>query len=739
MTEKGRVTLPIEVGMDEEIKELMERLGADAVRNSDGTELPAVASELFAKVYSTYFPARGDNDWAKSRPLDRTHFYLMSKRIPALTEGELVIDVMDGYFAQQVSPDTDVDVTKMWQVIDRTTGETISPSKWSLVDDSHVKLAEAIPGHVYTVNFFAKQMWDSTQMYNYITNDWHLDPKRCKEMPYDVRIPETWEHMQSALKQWCLEHPEVDVVRFTTFFYHFTLVFNHVGKEKFVDWFGYSASVSESAMDEFAKVYGYELTPEDFVDEGYYNNPFRSPKPQFLDWMDFTHRFVTEKAKELVKITHEAGKEAMMFLGDNWIGMEPYGPYFPEIGMDAVVGSVGSAATCRMISDIPGVKYTEGRFLPYFFPDVFNAEGDPIGEANRSWLDARRAIVRSPLDRMGYGGYLSLAVQFPDFVNRVEQICEEFRQIHIQSEGIRPADAPFTVGVLNAWGKIRSWQTHMVAHALWYKQIYTYLGVIESLAGLPFEVKFLSFEDVENGVPDEIGVLINAGSAGTAFSGDLAWGNTQLVTTIRQWVADGGAFIGVGEPSAYQQNGAFLQLSDVLGVERETHLTLNTDKYHEVTTDHFITADLAEAFDDGEGGGDVYALDENTKVLAMKDGSVQIAAHAYGHGRAVYLSGLPYSSENSRLLHRALYWAANREQTFENNWHCDNIYTEVAYYPSANKIFVYNNTEETQSTRVHGHGKVWTAILGSAGSQWIDLNENPGEAAAGDNPVSAII
>ena len=57
MTTKGRVTLPIEVGIDDQVRELMERLGADAVRNSDGTELPELVHELSAKVYSTYFPA----------------------------------------------------------------------------------------------------------------------------------------------------------------------------------------------------------------------------------------------------------------------------------------------------------------------------------------------------------------------------------------------------------------------------------------------------------------------------------------------------------------------------------------------------------------------------------------------------------------------------------------------------------------------------------------------------------
>lgn len=81
--------------------------------------------------------------------------------------------------------------------------------------------------------------------------------------------------------------------------------------------------------------------------------------------------------RNLIDIVHSYGKEAMMFLGDHWIGTEPYGKYFAEIGLDAVVGSVGSGVTLRMISDIKGVKYTEGRLLPYFFPDVFGEGGDP--------------------------------------------------------------------------------------------------------------------------------------------------------------------------------------------------------------------------------------------------------------------------------------------------------------------------------------------------------------------------
>ena len=61
-------------------------------------------------------------------------------------------------------------------------------------------------------------------------------------------------------------------------------------------------------------------------------------------------------AKEMVDIVHEYGKEAMMFMGDHWIGMEPYMDEFASIGIDAVVGSVGNGATLRLFSDIKTCK-----------------------------------------------------------------------------------------------------------------------------------------------------------------------------------------------------------------------------------------------------------------------------------------------------------------------------------------------------------------------------------------------
>ena len=60
MKSTGRVTIPTDESFVEGTKEIMQKWGADAVRDCDGTRLPTNAKEL-GKVYNTYFIVRGDN------------------------------------------------------------------------------------------------------------------------------------------------------------------------------------------------------------------------------------------------------------------------------------------------------------------------------------------------------------------------------------------------------------------------------------------------------------------------------------------------------------------------------------------------------------------------------------------------------------------------------------------------------------------------------------------------------
>ena len=554
-------------------------------------------------------------------------------------------------------------------------------------------------------------------MYNFITNSWENVEH---QITFDVRQPKTQQHVIDKLKKWMVENPDTDVVRFTTFFHQFTLVFNEYAKEKFVDWFGYSASVSPYILEQFEREAGYRFRPEYIIDQGYHNNTNRVPTKEFKDFQRFQQREVAKLMKVLVDICHENGREAMMFLGDHWIGTEPFGEYFKEVGLDAVVGSVGNGTTLRLISDIPGVKYTEGRFLPYFFPDVFHEGGDPIREAKVNWVTARRAILRKPIDRIGYGGYLKLALQFPDFIQYIEEICDEFRLLYENVGGQAPYNH-FTVGVLNSWGKLRSWGTHMVAHAIDYKQTYSYAGVLEGLSGMPFDVAFISFDDViENpSVLKKCSVLVNAGDAYTAPSGGSYWLNPAVSCAVKEFVAEGGGLIGVGEPTACQHEGRYFALAGVLGVDKEVGFSLSSDKYNWEIHSHFITEDSAEEIRFGEGMKNIYAL-PGTKILRSTGQDVQMAVHEFGKGRSVYISGIPYSFENSRMLYRAIFWAAGREQEMKR-WYSDNFNVEVNYYPATGKYCVVNNTYEPQETVIYnGEGEAEAMSLKANDILWFE-------------------
>ena len=706
----GRVTIPTDLDVVPETLEILKKWGADAIRDCDGTDFPQQLKDADAKIYSTYYTTRKDNAWAKANPDEVQQCYIMTGFYTA--PGDTVtIPLMKGISPELMQVNTNDDITRWWEVMDRTTGQPVPPEQWSYADGSVT--VQAVPFHEYTVSFLAYLIWDPVHMYNATTNGW---TNFEHQITFDVRQPKTHKYSMERLRKFIAEHPYVNVIRYTTFFHQFTLIFDELKREKFVDWYGYSASVSPYILNQFEQEVGYKFRPEYIIDQGYYNNQYRVPSKEFRDFQAFQRREVAKLAKEMVDITHACGCEAMMFLGDHWIGTEPFMPEFKTIGLDAVVGSVGNGSTLRLISDIEGVKYTEGRFLPYFFPDTFHEGGDPVREAKENWVTARRAILRKPIDRIGYGGYLKLALQFPEFVDYVESVCNEFRELYENIKGTTPYCVK-RVAVLNCWGKMRAWGCHMVHHALYYKQNYSYAGFIEMLSGAPFDVKFISFEDIKNDphLLDSLDVIINVGDADTAHTGGIWWEDPEISSAIRKFVWNGGGFIGVGEPSGHPYQGHILQLASVLGVEEENGFTLNYDKYNwEEHPDHFILQDADRPIDFGEGKRNIYAL-EGTEVLVQRNKEVQMAAHDFGKGRAVYISGVPYSFANSRTLYRAILWSAHSEEEL-HTWFSSNYNVEVHAYVKNGKYCVVNNTYEPQDTTVY-------TTDGSSFALHLDANE----------------
>ncbi len=714
---KGRVTIPTDVDVIPETLELSKRWGADAVRDCDGTDFPVELKDAGMKVYSTYYTTRKDNAWANANPDEIQQMYVRTPFYTA-TSQELSVRLMEGLYPDMLKPNSRDDIRRWWEVIDRSTGEVVPVSDWSYNEEKGEVSIKTVPFHDYTVSFLAYIMWDPVHMYNAVVNEWK-DVEH--QITFDVRQPKTHAYTLERLRKFIEEHPYVNVLRFTTFFHQFTLIFDELAREKYVDWYGYSASVSPYILEQFERETGYPFRPEYIIDQGYYNNQYRIPSKEFQDFQAFQRREVRKIVKEMVDITHEYGKEAMMFLGDHWIGTEPFMEEFREMGLDAIVGSVGNGSTLRLISDIEGVTYREGRFLPYFFPDTFHEGGDPVKEAKVNWVTARRAILRKPIDRIGYGGYLKLTLDFPEFVDYVESVCNEFRELYDNIKGCVPYCVK-KVAVLNCWGKMRAWGCHMVHHAIYFKQNYSYAGIIEALSGAPFDVRFISFEDLKKN-PDllkDIDVLINVGDADTAHTGGQWWCDPEISSAVKRFVYEGGGIIGVGEPAAHQANGHFFQLSGVFGVEEERGFTLGYDKYNWESHSHFITEDVKGEIDFGEGKKNIYAL-EGTTILVERDKEVQLAVNSFGRGRAVYISGLPYSFENSRLLHRAILWSSGDEEKL-CGWFSANYNVDVHAYPESGKYCVVNNTYEPQSTVVYkGDGTSFALDLEANQIIWYEI------------------
>ncbi len=720
---RGRVTIPTDLDVVPQTLEVLDKLGADAIRDCDGTEFPEELRNAGAKIYATYYTTRKDNAWARANPDEVQQCYIMTGFHTA-AEGPLAIPLMKGVSPELMRPNDRDDIARWWEVMDRTAGEPVPPCGWHWeAARGEVVLDHPAPYHEYTVSFLAYLIWDPVHMYNAVVNDWR-DVEH--QLTFDVRQPKTRAHSLERLRRFVEAHPYVDVIRYTTFFHQFTLVFDELRREKYVDWYGYSASVSPYILEQFEREVGYAFRPEFIIDQGYYNNQYRVPSREYRDFQAFQRREVAKLVREFVDLTHELGCEAMMFLGDHWIGTEPFMPEFQTMGLDAVVGSVGNGSTLRLISDIEGVKYTEGRFLPYFFPDTFHEGGDPVREAKENWVTARRAILRKPIDRIGYGGYLKLALEAPGFIDYIQTVCDEFRELYENVHGCTPYCAK-TVAVLNCWGRMRAWGCHMVHHALYYKPNYSYAGIVEALSGAPFDVRFLSFDEVKADphALDGIDVLLNIGDGDTAHTGGAVWEDAELSAAIRGFIHRGGGFIGVGEPSGHQYQGHYLQLASALGVEKETGFTLGYDKYNwEEHPEHFILADCTKPVDFGEGKKYIYAL-EGAQVLVQREREVQMAVNEYGSGRCVYISGLPYSFENSRILHRAILWAA-RDEGALRRWFSSNFNAEVHAYPANGRYCAVNNTYEPQPTTVYrGDGSSFELRLAPNEIRWFSSGGDP--------------
>jgi len=720
----GGFTLPGEAGYEDLTLRLARLWGADVIRDSDGTQLSEKIYKSGYDIYSTLCLIRADNEWAKDNPDKLQQCCIMSRPVLARA-ASVTIDLLKGYFQEQFRINGDDDPKVWWQVFDRTTGREVPADQWQFDPAAGtVTVQNTRKWHTYTVNFFSYRIWEEISMYNHVTNDWG---DREHLMPIEPMYPEAQQQILSHLEKWLIGHPNTRVVRLTSMFYNFWWFWGDPERQKFIvnDWGSYEFSVNPFAIRMFEAKYGYRPVSEDFVNAGLYNTSHKVPSKIYRDWMDFINEFVVEFGRKCIDLIHAHDKQAYVFYNDHWIGIEPYSERFKDMGFDGIIDGIFSGFETRKVANTPHVRVRELRMHPYLFPTGVNGApsflegGNPTLECKTYWLDIRRALLREGVDRIGFGGYLHLVENHPDFIEYIKHLCNEFRMLRSLHENDIPYTPDLKIAILSAWGKMRAWGC--CGH---YNRGNFYNEVMESVSGLPLPVEFIGFEDIlEKGIPSDIKVIINAGVAGTSWCGGEYWANEKIIEAISTFVYNGGGFIGVGEPSAVRHSSQYFQLAHILGVDRELGLTnaFNRYPFELPETPHFIMKDVQSDPDFGPHTDNIYILDNQTNVLAAKGSSPMVTTRAFGQGKSVYLSGHKYTSENIRLLHRAIYFAAQLEDEF-TNYLCSNVNTECAFYPNHRKLVVINNTDQPQETQITTEqGRTVTTSLEPYGFQVIDL------------------
>lgn len=707
----GGFTLPGESGYEALTLEMAKKWGADVIRDSDGTELSPEIVNAGYGIYSTICIIRDHNEWAKQNTDKLQQTFLMTEPRTA-TDTTLTVTLLDDFFDEQFAVNGSKESFDRWQVFDRTTNREMTDFSYA---DGKVTVRNTVPFHKYTVNFLAYRIWEEISMYNHTTNHWNKEHL----MQIDPRYPETQAYLLSWMDAWCKAHPATTVVRFTSMFYNFVWIWgsDERNRQKFSDWASYDFTVSPLALAQFEEKYGYRITSEDFINKGKLHATHCVPDKTKRNWMEFTNDFVISFGKKLIDIVHSYGKQAYVFYDDSWVGVEPWGKHFDRFGFDGLIKCVFNGFECRLCAGVSAVKTHEIRLHPYLFPvglgglPTFSEGGDPTRDAKVYWKNCRRALLRAPIDRIGLGGYLSLTLPFPDFRDYIEKIADEFRTIRSYHKNGKPYVLKPRIGVLTAWGSLRSWTCSGHYHE---HPNLDLINIIEALSGMPFDVRFIDFDEVKSGVLSQLDVVINAGTANSAWSGGKLW-DDETVTHLTKWVYEGGSFIGVNEPSALEGYDTYFRMAHVLGIDEDTGERICHGKY---TFEKQQNPALCDGFSLKSREG-LYLTDDKTVVYGEENGEPTVTLHPFGKGNGLYLSSFRHGLCENRSLLNLILLAAGEE--LSQLYLTDNPYTECCYYPAGKKLVVINNSDRPQNAAVQTEYGVKTVSIDAFDTVVIDL------------------
>lgn len=442
----------------------------------------------------------------------------------APSNGVFQIPLLNGYSTNEYLLEEDAFFQAYWKVWDRTAGAAVPSQEW-VYADGILTLHTAHAGHEYSAGFSVRDLSGMPDMWSpafreLYTSDW-------------IGLPES----------------QPNIARITYFAFYFKNLYMPTGR--FLDWYGPGHVLGRSFIEQYENRYGKPFDLDTLFDLGVPRSTNDQRHEGYREVQSLQREVTQSYAPDFNQTLHEEGRKVRFFWGDCWVGIEPSDVGFAALGFDEIVTAVSSPSDVRRLMTVDPSIQRNNRIG---FWGVQTGNG--LARFDDDWYAFLRAALRDFPEGISLGGpeLTTLLKDEPGFAATMQARFAQFRQLHALIHGEK-AYANLKVGILNAYGALRAWP-----------RVFTMNDSVQlwnGLADLPVEVEWLSFDDIiARGVPADLDVLVNNGEPNSAWSGGTEW-SPAVVQAVEDYVANGGAFIGIDAPGV---KGSMGSLSNLLGL-----------------------------------------------------------------------------------------------------------------------------------------------------------------------------
>ncbi len=682
------------------------KLGANELVSGHGSASPEGLKAWKDAGYKTALLAGvpvHSASWLKDHPEQAQVGYWVTKPVQAEADSVTVPVVSPTWGGARIC--RRYDPQEHWRVLDQTSGEFLAAGRWSVSKDlKQVTIQHAIVGHSYAVYFLT---W-APGLADVLLPDFQ---------PQGVRM------IDELLTPF-------DGVLDTFWFDDLGFAYPGPTPQGVWDWEAYTLVGRPERLARFEQAAGITFDPRWLVNAPH---TIEADVPrEYLQWMSWVHPQMNAWLRQASEACRKHGVKSWLYWGDCHVGIEPFLGALTEGRLDQTDKPAGDPVTMRALCDFPGDTFRRFRVDWVYAHKV----GNPAfaRHLRAGWANVRRGMLTKPISGLYWmpfdnaAGNPETAVR-DNLVQAMADINDEFRLLADHLAGQSAWTADLDLYVVNVWGRQYSWRPWGEARLV-------------PLTSLPIRVHFLSLLEIEqSGIPENADVLYCYGMPNTAQNGGHWWKSPRVVRAVRDFVQQGGGFIGLQAPGAYGGQQLHWPLADLLGVTGE-----GTPEYHPLAADASLLADVGGELNP-EAGASVlisarsaaqHFLAQETKLVSGLGGAVStsatgsqdilyflrrpdgklfpgLVARSVGRGRCVYFAGYSREGSYDRLFRRAVFWAAQREAEASR---LDALGSPAAFvyaYPDIKTLALHNTATEPASVTVHCD----PTILGlAAGKPW---------------------